>query len=134
MKKTIMIAMLAAGVTLAQANNEITMKGLFNRGNKAVDPADLKASDKCNLKVTLTPNGTETYKVVWVADWKGKPTTFTGEIKGDIKNGAFTGTATDRNGKRTWKVEGKSVNDVLTFDHFETTSGRNGKTGTGAMQ
>jgi hypothetical protein len=31
-------------------------------------------------------------------------------------------------------VEGKSEAGILTFDHFETTKGREGKTGTGTLQ
>ena len=126
MKQTILNAILIGSAAWVYAAGDITLNGSFVRGAKSGAPHDLKA--------TLTPNGADDYKITWEAEWKGKLTLYTGQIKGDIKNGDFTGTATDKSGKRTWKVEGKAANGVLTFDHFETTGGREGKTGTGTLQ
>ena len=127
MKNGIAVLFLLAGATLVHAvDGDITLNGSFVRGGNS--------ANKKTLKATLTSNGEGVYKVTWVADWNGKPNSFVGELKGDLKNGDITGTATDKSGKRTWRVAGKAAAGVLTFDHFETTKGHDSKTGTGTLQ
>lgn len=124
MKTTLLIATIC-GFAVAGRAADITLKGTFNRGK----PAEGKS-----LKAVLTPDGQDTWKVTYEADWKDKPAVYTGKITGDIKNGAFTGDAVGKDGKRTWVIEGKAANGKLTFDHFETTKGGKSRTGSATLE
>lgn len=124
MKTTLHITILYA-VAVASHAADITLTGKFNRGKEA----DGKA-----LKAVLTPDGKNTWNVTYEADWKGKPAVYTGKITGDLKNGAFTGDAVGKDGKRTWLVEGKAADGKLTFDHFETTKGKKARTGSASLE
>lgn len=124
MKTFCLIASLCA-VAVASHAADITLTGTFNRGK----PADAKS-----LKAVLTPDGKDTWKVTYEADWKGKPSVYTGKLTGDIKNGAFTGDAVGKDGKRTWVIEGKAADGKLTFEHFETTGKKHARSGSATLE
>jgi hypothetical protein len=125
MKTTTLLIAILSALAVASHAADITLTGTFNRGKEA---------DAKSLKAVLTPDGKDIWKVTYEADWKGKPAVYTGKLTGDIKNGAFTGDAVGKDGKRTWTVEGQAVNGKLTFDHFETTKGGKARTGSATLE
>ena len=114
----------------SSTSNKITLNGsyIWSNKNKAGKPFDLKAE--------LTPDGPQHWKVVYNFPnaISKMPTTYTGTLSGDIKNGPVKGTAINENGKRTFTLQGNATNGVLTFTHAETTPNRVGPTGTGTLR
>ena len=65
------------------ATEDITVKGKFEWS---------KRPGFHDLKGTLTPTGDNEWSVVWDFSWKGKVQVCRGIVKGDITNGAVSGT------------------------------------------
>lgn len=112
---------MATGPVLMAGNDSVVLNGSFYRGNNTKDTHALQA--------TLTPDGPGQWKVAYDFTWGNKPHQYTGTIKGDLKNGAVTGTGVNEGGKRTWEIEGTSKDGVITFDHWETTGGKRARSG-----
>jgi hypothetical protein len=91
-------------------------------------------TEEHDLKATLTPEDSGKWKVVYDFVWGKKPTQYLGTVTGDIKNGSFEGVAANQGEKRTWKIKGVAKNGVLTFDHWETTGGKESPTGKAMLQ
>jgi hypothetical protein len=115
---------LMTGAGSMAGDNSVVLTGSFYRGN------DTKATHP--LKATLTPDGADQWKVVYDFTWGNKPHQYTGTIKGNLKNGAISGSGANEGGKRTWEIQGTAKDGEITFDHWETSGGKRARSG-GAM-
>lgn len=100
---------------------DLTLTGTFDWSNQA--------NQKHPLTAVLTPDGAGKWKAVFIANWNGKPQTFTGTVTGKLdSNGDFKGEATGA-GKRTWVFRGQATKTELAAKHYETTGGKEQATG-----
>jgi hypothetical protein len=92
-----------------------------------------KPKQVTSLKAVLTPTGPGEWKAVYTFTWGGAMT-FTGALKGDLRDGKVTGTGAPAGAKRTFEFDGTAANGVISFKHFETTGGKRTSTGAGTLQ
>lgn len=118
-----MVATLGAA-PLPPLPKEISVSGTFVR---KVEPRKIR-----DLHGTLTSTGPNEWKAAWTFDWDGKPMSWSGIVKGDLRNGPVTGTGDYAAQKRQLSFEGTAKDGVIKFDHYELTKGRKA-TGTGEM-
>jgi len=122
------IALLTTGSALAdaaKAGMEVKLSGSFNWG---------KNGKTESLMVALTPAGTNAWKAVFSFNWDKKPHTWLGSVKGHLDNGEISGEATAEGGRRTFTFNGTASNHQITFQHTETTGGKNVPTGDCTLQ
>lgn len=103
---------------------DVTLNGTFT--------TSYKRGQDIPLKVVLKPTGPGEWSAVYNFAWNGAPKTYTGTVKGDLKNGDVSGTGSGDNKKFVW--EGKSQNGVVTFNHFELAGDRRSPTGSATMR
>ena len=85
------------------------------------------------LKAVLKPTANNNeWSAVYTFTWDGAAKTYVGVIKGDLKNGAVSGTGDGD--RRNFSFEGTSQNGVITFKAFETTGGKKVPSGSGTMK
>jgi len=93
-----------------------------------------KKGQQHELEGTLTPAGPGEWTAVWKFRWGGRAETYEGVVRGDLRDGKFSGTGNDAGRKRTFSLEGQAKDGAWTFDHFETTRGKPAPTGTGVAK
>lgn len=118
----VLCTLLTLGLSAATAGPELTLCGTFTWSNED--------SQKHELHAKLTPTGTNEWQAVWDFKWKQRPMSFTGLVKGNLRNGPVTGTGDMADGKRRFSFEGTAKDGTITFEHYEVTRGKN-HTGTG---
>ena len=116
---------LALRLPAATTGSELALRGTFTWSNEGNQKHDLHAK--------LTPAGTNEWQAVWNFKWKERPMTFTGSVKGNLRNGPITGTGDMGDGKRRFTVEGTAKDGAITFEHYEVTHGKK-STGTGELR
>jgi arabinogalactan endo-1,4-beta-galactosidase len=106
-------------------SKETVLTGTFVwKGSKPPKPTALKA--------VLTASGTSEWTAVYSFSWGGNKT-WTGTVKGDLKNGKVSGD-TSGEGGRTFVFDGTAKDGVLTFDCAETTKGAHTHQATGTLK
>ena len=118
-------ALLVSGLSAASTETNLTLRGTFTWSNEGNQKHDLHAK--------LTPSGTNEWKAVWDFKWKERPMTFTGSVKGNLRNGPITGTGDMGDGKRRFSLEGTAKEGAITFEHYEVTHSKK-STGTGELR
>jgi len=118
-------ALLVSGLSAASTETNLTLRGTFTWSNEGNQKHDLHAK--------LTPSGTNEWKAVWDFKWKERPLTFTGSVKGNLRNGPITGTGDMGDGKRRFSLEGTAKEGAITFEHYEVTHSKK-STGTGELR
>jgi len=118
-------ALLVSGLSAASTETNLTLRGTFTWSNEGNQKHDLHAK--------LTPSGTNEWKAVWDFKWKERPLTFTGSVKGNLRNGLITGTGDMGDGKRRFSLEGTAKEGAITFEHYEVTHSKK-STGTGELR
>ena len=103
----------------------VSLRGVFIWSNEG--------GQKHQLDAKLSPIGTNEWQAVWNFDWKQRPVTFTGAVKGSLQNGLVTGTGDSTDGRRHFTFTGTAKDGVITFEHYEVTHGKN-RTGTGELR
>jgi heme A synthase len=116
------LAVLVLATVASFAADAQTLTGSYTRGRDTKKPAALSA--------VLTPVEGEAGKwaVVYTAKFNGKDIVYKGTATGDLA-ATLTGTAADAKGKRTWRFEAKLVDGALVGEHWETTGGKDSRTG-----
>ena len=109
-------AIIAVGLLVQPAfaadEKTITLTGEF------VWAAD-KTQAKTPVKAVLTPGANQEYTAVYTFDWKGKPHTYNGSIKGVLKAGEISGTGNDEKNQRHFTFKGTAANGAITAKCFE---------------
>jgi hypothetical protein len=106
----------------AQAAGERKMEGSYLRGGKG---------QAQSLSAVFTPveGKAGEWTVVFTARFKDKDGQYKGTATGDPA-GSVQGSVSNSGGKRTWRFEAKTTDGKLTGQHWETTGGKEQKTGT----
>ena len=134
MKKILLISLASVLISIGivrnlqadPASKDVALKGSFVWSSQKNAAHDLKAQ--------LTSTGTNEWSAVWLFDWGGKPTKFTGTVKGNLKNGDVSGTGDTPDKRRHWTFTGQAKNGVITFEHYEEHAGKpHNSTGTGEL-
>ena len=118
----ILCTVAALGLPAATTATSIALQGTFTWSKEG--------SQKHELHAKLTPTGTNEWQAIWDFNWKQRPTTFTGTVKGNLRNGAVTGTGETQDGHRHFTFEGTAKDGSITFEHYE---GKN-HTGNGQLR
>ncbi len=73
------------------------------------------------IPVTLicTPDGKGGWTTTFTADWDKKSYTYIGTLSGNLKDGDFSGEATEAKGKRKWTIKGTATAGALAAKHSE---------------
>lgn len=103
---------------------EVTLNGTYTWNGKPRETVALKAD--------LKPTGNGEWRAVYTFMSGTTKKTWTGTVKGDLKNGEVSGTGGGDG--RTFVFTGTSRDGVITFNHFETTGGRRVATGPGMLR
>ena len=103
----------------------VNLLGTFVWSNEPIQKHELRAK--------LTATGTNEWQAVWSFNWKQHPVTFTGTVKGELRNGHVTGTGDTTDGRRQFAFDGTAKDGAIDFVHYETTHGKN-RTGNGEMR
>ena len=104
----------------APASKDATINGTFTWNGKK--------GAKTDIKVVLTPTATANeFTAVYTFTWGKDNHSWKGTFKRNPQTGEASGTGTF--GNRTFTFKGKTVNGVLTCQHYETTSGKEVATG-----
>jgi hypothetical protein len=121
MKLLLLLPTLTALWITGAAAADQTLTGTFDWSSQP--------NKKHPITATLTPDGSDQWKVVFNCQWNGKPVTFNGTITGKLHhNGDFKGEASGA-GKRTWAFRGQVSQKELSARHIETTGGKEQPTG-----
>lgn len=115
----------ALGVMAATTAPVINLRGTFTWANEA--------NQKHELHAKLTPTGTNEWQAVWDFNWKQRALTWTGTVKGNLRNGAMIGTGDTPDGKRHFTFEGTAKDGAITCEHYEVTRGKK-STGTAELR
>jgi hypothetical protein len=116
---------LAAG--MARSAEIAKYEGSYVRGNKKGEGQPLSA--------VFTPVAGKAgeWTVVFTARFKDKNGDYTGTATGDPA-GEVKGSVSNKGGKRTWRFETKTAAGVMDGQHWETTGGKEQKTGSLTMK
>lgn len=113
---------------VAGTNKAVSLSGTFSwAGRKEAKPNE-------TLVAVLTPSGSNVWKAVFTFTWSKVSHTWDGTVKGHLDSGEISGEAADERGKRAFRLQGRAINHVLTFNHFETTGGKSTATGVGTLR
>jgi hypothetical protein len=125
---------LSAKARALAANSSVTYKAVEDGGQQwlldiraNVQPGEMtlvgqftwtgKPRQTDPLKAVLKPTGDSEWSAVFTFTWDGRPKTYVGTVKGDLRNGEVSGTGNGDGRKFTFS--GKSQNGVSTITAFE---------------
>lgn len=112
-------ALAATSPTFADDDTQ-TLTGLFDSGYQ----------DKVRpLRAVFTPTGERTWEVVFHFNFNGRNHQYTGVAEGGLLEGALSGRVENQGGRRTFTFRGEFEQGKFKGEHFETTRGREEKTG-----
>jgi len=112
-------ALAPATPTLADDGKQ-TLTGLFDSGYQ----------DKVRpLRAVFTPTGERTWDVVFYFKFNGRDHEYKGVAEGGLLEGTLSGRVENEGGRRNFTFKGEFKKGTFKGDHFETTRGREEKTG-----
>lgn len=105
--------------TLADDGKQ-TLTGLFDSGYQ----------DKVRpLRAVFTPTGEGAWDVVFHFKFNGADHQYRGVAEGGLREGLLSGRVENEGGRRTFSFRGEFKNGKFKGEHFETTRGREERTG-----